>query len=431
MCVPKRYPASARLKAGHPTITRAYHVSLGAGSVSEPKTSKRVSGADSRRRFSTGVSARTLAVLILPPIPLGCAADNARSPATDHACVGAWPDRDGNRSADLGAIAPKWPVEVPIRFAGPTLLTRGSISHSRVLPSTTDCDFFVDTGGEFGIRFQEFDAPPRRVLTVRRSDRCPRSADGESMVMLGDAVLTSVPTRPIGNAGSPYLVPTLGTLAMRAFGCIVFDWPEARLLGYPSAGSDSATAVNLERQRPLNRTWIDVPLVPMPRIRRVDSPPLSGIAEARAWLAAEGFTMDEGHLERTASAGRPFILHFGRSLNTPLPLVEVRLGDRQLTALIDTGYTGDLLIQGEPMQDGDALKEYRSWDGPRVVGGALHSEPMHIGEMRFDHVRVERLAHPRDTTSFGYDAILGLGILRRQPVRLDFDQHSIGFAVPE
>jgi len=290
------------------------------------------------------------------------------------------------------------------------------------------CDFFVDTGGEFGVRYQGFDAPPRGVLPLRKSDDRVRSADGETMVMLGDAVLTNVPTRPIGNTGSPYLVPTLGVLAMRAFGCIVFDWPEARLLGYPSVGSDSATTVDLECQSRPIRSWIDVPLVPMPRIRRVDSPPLSGIAEARTWLAAEGFTMDEDHLERVASAGRPFILQFGRSLDTPLPLVEVRLGDRQLTALIDTGYAGDLLIHRDPVQDGDALVEYWSWDGPRVVGGAIHSQPLYVGEARFERVRVERLADPRDMTTFGYDAILGLGILRRQPVRLDFDQHSIGFA---
>lgn len=112
------------------------------------------------------------------------------------------------------------------------------------------------------------------------------------------------------------------------------------------------------------------------------------------------------------------------------PRILVQVGWHTYTALIDTGYAGDVLLREglewplEPVPDGMATSEAPDTQGQRPLGRLR--VPLTVGQRLYDHVDVEGgWVPPTEMESLGIDAVIGVGVLQRSPIWLDFEAGAV------
>lgn len=211
--------------------------------------------------------------------------------------------------------------------------------------------------------------------------------------VLGGLDLAAVSISPVPvsiGPGSPPLRLGMGLLSV--FEGIIIDWPRRRLY---LVVRRSLLAGDVPRSR-----------------ERVEA-----LAQRREWAEAE---LRVGAAAEAMEAARQVIL----STADPLLYVEVQVAGRPVTALVDTGSTGDILVRrgidwplGPPRRAEavDAAGTRR-----RVDERALRA-PLILGRLRYDGVTVTTVWDDPAYAEEPFDAIIGLGVLRRAPLWLDWE----------
>lgn len=111
------------------------------------------------------------------------------------------------------------------------------------------------------------------------------------------------------------------------------------------------------------------------------------------------------------------------STSGALPKTTLRVGDDSYTALIDTGFTGDVLLCAEaPWPLGAGTTQVMADISGRRATLSEHPllAPLVIGECRFREVRVASGWNPPPGVAAEFEAVIGIGLLRRAPVWLDW-----------
>lgn len=290
----------------------------------------------------------------------------------------------------------------------------------------------VDSGGAFGLSL--FAGTAREVGAWISDDvalrdvgapvfpgQLTREGAASSLVM-ADFSLAPVHAR-IHGAGRAQGRSLLGVLALHTSGAAVFDWPASTLTLVPRGGSPDLEA------------WVRVQLVPMPMKKTITAPYFTHKVDGLRWLRERGDSRPERTLaDLPDPPPKPFQAVGIALVNTPVPCVRIQVGDVECDALIDTGYSGDLSWNGPVPPDlvhpGDPeLVTMRSFSSTGVVERRKAARRLSIGGAHFDDFSIDMPRGARDSAQYGYDAVVGLGILRRQPFALDFDGHAVLFKI--
>ena len=116
-------------------------------------------------------------------------------------------------------------------------------------------------------------------------------------------------------------------------------------------------------------------------------------------------------------------------MDTPLPLVRVGLGTEEAEALVDTGCSTDLGWYGA-IPAGcvapDAPEQITMWamEASGHVERRSLTTLVRLGGQSFEGLHMDTPPR-RPDQSLPFSAIIGFGILRRQPVVLDFEHHAL------
>jgi predicted aspartyl protease len=161
----------------------------------------------------------------------------------------------------------------------------------------------------------------------------------------------------------------------------------------------------------------------------VKAPNMASYDEARAWLDLQGETGNTDALHalwKAVQAGDPFYLGFETTVR--LPIVRVQFREKILHALVDTGYSGDLAVL-----DAETVAQLRSEPAIEMtvdaysqsfeIGRLIEAQQLVINKRLFDAVMVDFPARQYLASErYGYNALIGLGLLGRQDICLDFEK---------
>lgn len=225
----------------------------------------------------------------------------------------------------------------------------------------------------------------------------------------------------------------LGLLWMKEAAAIGFDWVGRRLLMVPRGSTEPDGEPTAWWEMPGAGHWIRVPMVP--QVSRVYSPPFHSKQDAARWLEQQGDPDPQNSLAGFPEHSERPVSAFTETLvDDPLPCVSIELGGERRVALVDLGHSGDLGWFGAaPPREAVALEppeyiEVRARDARGVVERSLLSAPVRLDGVEFDGLRVDRVSGVSpDTSRFGFQATLGLGALRRQPLIIDFERNCLWF----
>jgi hypothetical protein len=107
------------------------------------------------------------------------------------------------------------------------------------------------------------------------------------------------------------------------------------------------------------------------------------------------------------------------------------VGDHEVDALLDTGYSGDVYWSNPPacaVVSGPAASvDYWTFDGPTRVSRRQGMGSLRLGGVVFEDFMVESAGSSERDSGHGYDVIVGLGILRRCPFAIDFQNRTVMF----
>lgn len=108
------------------------------------------------------------------------------------------------------------------------------------------------------------------------------------------------------------------------------------------------------------------------------------------------------------------------------PRIAVTIDSHESVALIATGYAGDVLLRAGAKGPLDAIFGDEAAADDSVASGRIDRPRLRtalkIGSRTFENVEVETGWTPPDAmAAVGVDAVLGIGVLSRSPIWLDFD----------
>ncbi len=301
-------------------------------------------------------------------------------------------------NARLRGSAPHGVVSLPFDLRdGRIVLTNMTLLEPTAPGAEHVLDLLLDTSAQGSLLLSERDAARcgawvsaevglQRTCGIRGGAEFLSGALGG--LRLGGVSMEPIPVR----TSSEPMAPRLGIDALAAFEGVILDWPRRRLL-----------------------------LVVRRTLYSADSPPSRAAIDALAanahWTSTPlllGATADS-----VESLRHVFIISRGM-----WPRITIRVGDREYSALVSTGYAGDVwLRQGVqwPLETPgagvstilDAATPLRT----RRLGAALR-----IGDRAYHDVQVEtNWQPPAEMTDVPVDAVIGLGLLSRAPVWLDFE----------
>jgi len=196
-------------------------------------------------------------------------------------------------------------------------------------------------------------------------------------------------------------LPVIGLGFLRQFQSVIIDWQEDELLLVKEWNE-----AELARRFPaVKYDWIEVPLH---RIERLHEESIYPSSQAAAGEVAEA---------------RPYQLDF--------IAVEASIGGERMTAIIDTGGSGDLLaFRNLPTVPGTEENVQASSDGQRgdLVRADL-APPLLVGPIAFDDIQVYRIrGDNRALISEGLpDIAIGNGALQRYTLWIDFEREVVRF----
>jgi hypothetical protein len=289
----------------------------------------------------------------------------------------------------------------------------------------------IDSGGEFGLSLSAWTAVS--VGAWASDDSSLRSLGTQAFAGIGSREGTAASFAIGGLRLAPVHVrirdraerrgvDALGILTLNQCGGALFDW-EALTLTLTASGTSMPS-----------RTWVRVPFIPMPKQRTIYSPEFTEKADALRWLTDQG----DSHPGRTLAelpehSDKPFKATAVAVIDTPLPIVRIRVGGMERDALVDTGYAGDLLWEGDvpaAIVQAGLPEKVQMWafESAGLVERRKLAVAISIGDVRFDGAKIDMIPSGRDSSRFGYNAIIGLGLLRRQPFAFDFDHRALLFA---
>lgn len=198
-------------------------------------------------------------------------------------------------------------------------------------------------------------------------------------------------------------LPVIGLGYLRNFKCVIIDWGRGEILLVRSR-SDADLAGRFAAE---TWGWTEVPLIE-----------LQGLVEQSAFpIPEEGTDADDD-----VAASRHQL---------DLIAVEASIGNQSLSAVLDTGGSGDVLaFRALPTVSGTEQQVRASSAGQTgTLVRADLAAPLQVGEVSFDPVQVYRIrGDDRAEPPEGFpDIALGNGLLRRHAIWIDFERRVVRF----
>ncbi|MCC6908742.1 MAG: hypothetical protein IT430_12430 [Phycisphaerales bacterium] len=302
-------------------------------------------------------------------------------------------------NARLRGSAPHGVASLPFEWRdGRIVLTNVTVLEPTAPGAEHSLDLLLDTTAQGSLLLSEGNAAACRAwmsAEIGLQRTCSVLGPAEFLsgalggLRLGGVSMEPVPIRAVTGE----TMPRLGIDAIAAFEGMIIDWPRRRLL-----------------------------LVVRRTLYSADSPPSRAAIDTLA--ASAHWTSTPLRLGATAdsieSLRHVFIISRGM-----WPRITIRVGDREYSALVSTGYAGDVwLSQGVqwPLVGGEALTSPPESAEPTPLQRRKLAAPLAIGDRSFHDVQVEmNWQPPVEMADVRVDAIIGVGLLSRAPVWLDFD----------
>lgn len=273
-------------------------------------------------------------------------------------------------------------------------------ARARADASPQDLELVVDTGAPFTVVLSPATAHELRPWTFSGELRYGKSLAGQTA--RSQAVLTQFdigtstfsPLRIQLAPGSQKQPDILGIGILERFTGVIFDWERQRLIVLPRS---SRGTVSLPFDGAANPGWASA------RWSRDDDvePPLQAGLQARITLPA------------------------GRHR-----WVTAEVAGHKYRAVLDTGAIAELFAFARvPVKPGGTISQIEAFGQTQSCITAPLAEPLVIAGLRFDNLVVDRFKDESDASPEPHDAdlIIGLGVLQKHPIWLDFAADTVRF----
>lgn len=215
--------------------------------------------------------------------------------------------------------------------------------------------------------------------------------------------------------------PVVGLPLLRRFGGVIFDWEGGTLTLLPPADGRERPACDLPAQlaEAALGEWISVPVrfedrIVGPGSVPRGSPPADTPAESPHGDGSKGVPQSEAFRLRCM-------------------LIDVDIGGRTYSAVVDTGGAGELLAFVPLPSTGEqrALAGSATGHGGSFLVATL-AIPLRIGELTFEHVQfgIPDGRAAADLSPYLPELLVGTRLLRRHTLWINFEASTVNFLVP-
>lgn len=309
-------------------------------------------------------------------------------------------------NARMRGSVPHGVATVPMQLRGGQLVLPGIIIFEPRAPNEEHAvDALLDTSAQGAVLLSNSAAAaydPWIALGVPAESVCNIRGAFESRVgALGGLRLGPISIEPAPvRIGAPCESVVIGMEALTAFEGAIFDWDRGQLH-----------------------------LVVRRTLFSADDPPSRGAIDAlaarREWMTIP-LRMD------TRTEAFDEFRHVMISTRSMWPSVSVQIDSMNFIALIDTGYEGDVLLREGvdwPLE-GQQAEAAPGSETNAAMSLELRrlQEPLVIGTLRYSDVNVETgWSPPPGMENLHIDAVIGMGLLRRAPMWMDFHERLVRF----